>query len=216
MCPLTARFLARGGGPDRVGRSGPSGHLDRSVSDTPAAAAAICEQGGVYRPGARGSRSAARGDPSSRPARGAGQRARRGRRLQRRLPVGAADRQAHVARRRSPRRQASTLDRGCHQAERGGARVQAGAAAADRNLQEGRCRLRRRQVRAGVTAAKRAAALLQHRAPQPERRPRGSEPHRALYRCRAARLRRLSAHRAVARGGRRSSTTPVKGRAGSA
>ena len=144
---------------------------------------------------------AARGDPSSRPARGAGQRARRRRRLQRRVPVGAADRQAHVARRRSPRRQASTLDRGCHQAERGGARVQAGAAAADRNLQEGRCRLRRWQVRAGVTAAKRAAAPLQHRAPQPERRPRGSQPDRALHRCRAARLRRLSAHRAVARGG---------------
>ena len=113
-----------------------------------------------------------------------------------------ADRQAHVARRRSPGRQASALDRGCHQAERGGARVQAGAAAADGDLQEGRCGLRGRQVRAGVTTAKRAAAFLQHGAPQPERRPRGSEPHRALHRRRAARLRRLSTHRADARGGR--------------
>ncbi len=195
-------YRSRGSRTNRVGRSGPAGHLDRSVSDAPAAAPTVCRQGSLHRPGARGPRSTARGDPSSRPACGARKRARRGGGLQRRVPVGAADRQTHVAGRRSPRRQAPALDRGCHQAERGGARVQAGAAAADRDLQEERCGLRRRQVRARVAAATRVGAVLQHRAPQPERRPRGSEPHRALHRCRAARLRRLSANRADARCGR--------------
>ena len=129
-----------------MGRSGPAGHLDRSR---------------IRRPCSGPRSSPARKSSPTRSARPSTSSARRSFVATSAWSAAAsatspapttpcssrsADRQAHVAGRRSPRRQAPAPDRGCQQAERRRTRVQAGAAAADRDVQEGRCGLRRRQV----------------------------------------------------------------------
>ena len=79
--------------------------------------AQLCQQGVFHRAGTGRARQAAGRPARSRPARRARKRARRGRRLQRRVHVNEADRPAHVADRGSPGRESSVHHAGGRRGE---------------------------------------------------------------------------------------------------
>ena len=144
------------------------------------------------------------------PARGARQRAGRGRRLQRGdLPVPQVHGPPDVADHRSAERPDPAADAGGGGAPRRHPRVPARVAPGHRGLPRQPAVLRGRPVRTAVAAPERAAAVLSGdrrrggRLVQPVRPPGGSRPRRAVHVGQAAGLRRrgrvLPADRAVVR-----------------
>ncbi len=221
----------REGGPraqDAVGRARPARHLDQHLRDPSAAALAIRRQrvlhpGGAGRTGQAAHRNPEPGQPAPR----ARQRTGRRRRVQHvDLPVSQADGPADVAHHRSARRPHSAAHAGSDRSKGRDPRVPARPAPGHRGLQEQAARLRGREVRTAVAAARRDAAVLPGdrrggwRFHQPVRRAGGPDAGRALHGGRPARFRRrrrLLSRRSSSRRARcRSSTTPARARAGSA